>query len=776
MSIWNELLRRNVVKVGAAYALCAWIIAQVAVLISEPFGLPDWFDTAVLIILAIGFPLALLFSWIYELTPSGLKRTGAVGEDADIAPATGSTFNFVLAGLLAGALIGSGALWMLGRDEADDAWSLEAALAEIQASRQAGDMFEAFGLAREIERREPGSPMLAEIWPTISTRVSIPSEPPGARVFWRDYESPGDTWELAGTTPLTDVRLPLGYLRLRFELEDHRPLERTLVTALWSLTPDTIIDATIAYGLPPLRNPIKLDTPASLPEDMVRIPGWMATVDGEQLQLADYFLGRFEVTNREYKAFVDAGGYTTQRYWQHPFLRDGAELSWQDAMSLFTDRSGRPGPSTWLGGDYPNGEDDFPVSGVSWFEAAAFAVFAGRELPSVHHWRRAVNSWTAGWLLPASNLQAESARPVGEAAGMSWAGVYDMGGNVREWVYNAQGDERFILGGAWDESLYSGLILNTTDDPYDRSETNGFRLALTRDNSEIMSRARRPVSVPPTRDLLSFEPVSDEVFERYARQYDYDARPLNAVTEDSREERNWTRERVVVDAVYGDERLPIYLYLPKSARPPYQTVVLFPGAGMFFQSSVDQGSFELDFVVANGRAVVLPVYKGAFDRLDAMGPNPAFDTDAGRNRWIEQHQDMRRAIDYLETRSDIDTNALAYFGFSWGSQIAPNNLVLEPRLKVAVLGLAGVLLTNRFLPEIDPMNFVGRVDVPVLMLSATYDNIYPLETSAIPFYKALGTPDADKQQEIFEAGHQIPDDILVGKSLEWLDRYLGRVE
>ena len=90
------------------------------------------------------------------------------------------------------------------------------------------------------------------------------------------------------------------------------------------------------------------------------------------------------------------------------------------------------------------------MSGVSWFEAAAYAVFAGRELPSVYHWRRAINGWNSGWLLPASNLRAESARPVGEAAGMSWVGAYDMGGNVREWVFNALADGRTAPNGGAD--------------------------------------------------------------------------------------------------------------------------------------------------------------------------------------------------------------------------------------------------------------------------------------------------------------------------------------
>ncbi|NIP92728.1 MAG: SUMF1/EgtB/PvdO family nonheme iron enzyme, partial [Akkermansiaceae bacterium] len=87
----------------------------------------------------------------------------------------------------------------------------------------------------------------------------------------------------------------------------------------------------------------------------------------------DFFIGKYEVTNREYKRFVDAGGYRNREYWRHPFVKDGEELTWDEAMREFVDPSGQPGPSTWMGGDYPAGRDEYPVSGVSWYEAAAYA-------------------------------------------------------------------------------------------------------------------------------------------------------------------------------------------------------------------------------------------------------------------------------------------------------------------------------------------------------------------------------------------------------------------
>ena len=100
-------------------------------------------------------------------------------------------------------------------------------------------------------------------------------------------------------------------------------------------------------------------------------------------------MDRFEVTNRQFKAFVDAGGYTNRRILEGAVRRERPHDAVGDAMARFRDRTGRPGPSTWELGTFPQGQADFPVSGVSWYEAAAYAVFAGKSLPTAFQWRRA---------------------------------------------------------------------------------------------------------------------------------------------------------------------------------------------------------------------------------------------------------------------------------------------------------------------------------------------------------------------------------------------------
>jgi len=86
-----------------------------------------------------------------------------------------------------------------------------------------------------------------------------------------------------------------------------------------------------------------------------------------------------KVTNREYREFVNRGGYWDRELWKIPFVKDGHTLSWEQAMREFVDPTGRPGPATWEAGSYSSGQDNYPVSGVSWYEAAAYAEFAGKR-------------------------------------------------------------------------------------------------------------------------------------------------------------------------------------------------------------------------------------------------------------------------------------------------------------------------------------------------------------------------------------------------------------
>ncbi len=237
-------------------------------------------------------------------------------------------------------------------------------------------------------------------------------------------------------------------------------------------------------------------------------------------------------------------------------------------------------------------------------------------------------------------------------------------------------------------------------------------------------------------------------------------------------------------AVYGGERMPVHLYLPKNVKPPYQAVLFFPGAlaiGAANSANLQMTTFENDFIVMSGRALVYPVYKYTYGRSDprvtSARPEP---TRAYTTRVQQLASDARRALDYLETRPDIDASRLAYYGLSWGGQIGPIIMALDPRIKAGVLLMGGLGLGGgESAPEVDSFNFAPRVRVPVLMLNGDQDFIFPLQTSQQPLFQALGTPSADKKHVLYPGGHEIfvtQHSQIVHEVVGWLDRYVGRVQ
>ncbi len=764
---FEELKRRNVFRVAIAYVIAAWLLIEISATTFPMLRLPEWTATFVTVLLMIGFPVALIFAWAYELTPEGLKKEKDVDRSESITHVTGRKLDFIIIGVLAVALIGVGGFWFMGRDAR---WARNEAFPRIEEYAEAGDWQAAYVLATKVAAVLPDDPTLAELWGTFSWITTIPSNPPGAKVFRRPYAATDAAWEELGTTPLQDIHFPFGLSLIRLELDGRPPLLRVLGGGVRDKSTLSVEETPYADFVNVNPEHYTLDTDETLPEGKVRVPGWTAGSDGQLIEFREFFIGRYEVTNREFKTFVDAGGYRRRDLWEHDFVQDGQAIPWEEAMALLMDKTGRPGPGSWAAGGYPDGEDDYPVAGVSWYEAATYARFVGQELPSVHHWRRAFSSGTLPWMLPASNLDGDALAPVGQFQGVGWTGTFDMLGNVREWCLNSTGDQRVILGGGWNEAYY--MAAQTISDPgsmppLDRSATNGFRLAITGDNSITAQWAQQPVPEPI--DIPHEVPASDEVFAVYLNNYDYDPTPLNATIEATESARYWTRERISFDAVYEGERITLYLYLPRGEFSGYQTIIFWPGAGALWLESFDQARMPLDFALKNGRAVAFPVYKDTFDRR--LPKRPSRTTIARRDLRIQQVKDLRRTIDYLESRADIDAGSLAFYGHSWGGYIGGLVLAVEPRLRVGILNQAG--LGSGALPEIDVVHYLPRVNVPVLQFNGRFDTDFRLETSAKPFFALLGTPLADKKHVVEPTAHFAPQPVVIGETLNWLDKYLG---
>jgi len=100
MSLFEELKRRNVIRVGIAYLVAAWILLQIADLVLENIGAPDWVMQTIMLLMAIGFPLVIIFAWAFEVTPQGIMLEKNVDRTHSITSQTGRKLDFIIIGIL----------------------------------------------------------------------------------------------------------------------------------------------------------------------------------------------------------------------------------------------------------------------------------------------------------------------------------------------------------------------------------------------------------------------------------------------------------------------------------------------------------------------------------------------------------------------------------------------------------------------------------------------------------------------------------------------------
>jgi len=614
-------------------------------------------------------------------------------------------------------------------------------------------------------------------------KIDIRTEPPGAMIYMKEYSDPDSEWSYLGVSPIEKIRLPVGIFRWKIEREGYE----TVLAASFTWKPGA--DPKVGPKILPYDLIRTLDKQGSVPPGLVRIQAAETAIG----KLGDFYIDRFEVTNRQFKEFIDNDGYKRKECWKHKFVKDGKELTWEEVAREFVDLTGQPGPSTWQAGDYPDGQGDYPVSGVSWYEAAAYAEYAGKSLPTSAHWGMARGEYTGilhpvpgGYAIfaPFSNFRGKGPVPVGSLSGITPYGAFDLAGNVREWCWNETPYGRSIRGGAWDDTMYQFGNLSQAP-PMDRSAKNGFRCALYPDPDKIPAPAFQFSKLSAQKNFYKEAPVSDAVFQVYREQFSYDKSDLKAILEPRRESPGgWTQEKITFAAAYGGERVMACLFLPKNATPPYQTVIYFPTSdSVFFRSSKDIESYYevsmfLSFILKSGRAVLYPVYKGTFERggPEFLPLHMGEESHRYTEFVIQVVKDFKRCIDYLETRQDIDSKKIALYGVSWGGALGAIIPAVEERVTTSVL--LGGALDGQGRPEANQINYVTRVRTPTLMLNGKYDSAAgtSFETGIKPMFDLLGTPAGHKELKLYDTDHVPPRNEYIKEILAWLDRYLGPVK
>ena len=630
--------------------------------------------------------------------------------------------------------VGAGAVGLAGPHlESRRAWT--EGFSAFRADVASGNVVAAYDRGRGLREWLSGDEEFEALWHQVTTPASVRTSPGSATLSVQDYASPEGPWVTLGVTPLDDVSLPAAYLRWRIERPGHEPIERAGF--------DLAFRREITFHLPDGKAP----------------PG-MAYVSGDavnpgaphRMRLEPFWLDRTEVSNAEYGDFVKTGGY-----------RGLGARSAEPGTGLPTDlvdRSGLPGPAAWSKGSWPPGEDDHPVRGVSWFEADAYCAWAGKELPTAYHWFAAGGYAGYSDILAHSNFSGVGSVAVGETAAIGPYGHHDLAGNVREWAANEVGGRRAVLGGAWDTPPYQFMSTDAAD-PFDRSDHNGFRCARVPDGP--LHPARAPLPLRPGR----VAGVPDALVELSDKidYFDYDPAPLRASTDSVSDAHPvWRREYVSFDAAYGGERMSAAIFIPRHASPPFAPVVFHPGADAGLLPSLAAAHTGwFDFLSRGNYAVVYPVYKGTYERRAPIsGPIGV------RDQIIQRVKDVRRALDYMETRRDLDLDNVTYYGFSQGAILAPVVTAVESRIDAAVV-LSGGLARERIDEVVEPRNFLSHARRPLLMVGGELDFLFPFQASQRPFFEAWGAPGHEKRLVGMPFGHTPRDMRPVAEEiLRWL--------
>ena len=459
---------------------------------------------------------------------------------------------------------------------------------QIEALSSNGDYFAAYDLASEIDNYLTNDPTITRLTPTISDTLTVTSEPSGAQVYLKRFspDAAGNLLprQLVGTTPIRDLRIARGHYLLYVEKDGFAKTVQTISGAL-------LRGGGATYVPPPLTIEQKLISADKVPNGMTLVTGgdyrlvsWARPTDAKAY-LDDFLIDQYEVSNQDYKEFINAGGYLKKQYWTHQFIKDGKTLTWEEGIQEFRDRTGLPGPRTWSSQNFPEGKGKYPVTDISWYEAAAYAAFRGKQLPTIFQWEKAARNgrivapttympWGAFYpgdaVGPRANFEGDATMPVDCCEfGMSPFGAYNMAGNVSEWCLNETTEGFISAGGAWGEPVYTFGTYGTFPGFY-TSNKRGFRCAMNLGRTGDEGNSRIEIN----KEIPVYAHSSDRDFARSVKAYDYLKSPLDPQLQKS-ETDEWTLERITFNGANG-ERAIAYLYLPRNSPRPLQVIHYLP--------------------------------------------------------------------------------------------------------------------------------------------------------------------------------------------------------
>ena len=429
---------------------------------------------------------------------------------------------------------------------------------------------------------------------------------------------------------------------------------------------------------------------------MVRVPAGIASVSTlDDVKVGAFLIDRFEVTNRQFKAFVDRGGYRARQYWKETFTRDGRRITWDDgdagvpgfdrpARSLDLGRRRVPERPRRRPGERRELVRGRGVRGVRGQAPADDLSLAAGCQP------RLVLGGAGGQQLrrrrPGTGRFVPRHRPVRHARH----------GGQREGVVLERGVGEAVHARRCVES--AGLDVHRTSTRARPGTGRGRTASAACATRRPTRRSTRPSGRSIHRPAEPQRPSTDEAFELFRSLYAYDPAPLDPRSEGRPlETTDWRRETVSFASAVASERITAHLYVPKHATPPYQAVIYAnPGMATRLPSPEPGEERIFEFIVKSGRAFLHPALKGYYQRRYSA---PAGRTErrsrppAGR---VEGLPPLPRLPG--EPRAMWTRDRLAVFGLSRGASLVPILATGDDRLKAAVLFSVGLTPKRRQAP------------------------------------------------------------------------------
>jgi formylglycine-generating enzyme required for sulfatase activity/tRNA A-37 threonylcarbamoyl transferase component Bud32 len=718
----------------------------------------------------------------HETMEAAIRSADAEAAPVRFRPRLSRRTAIVTAGVLLLA-IAAAAVWMKARSNRLRGAMDSIATAEGFLKQRAYP--EAYQAAIAAATILPQDQRVRDVIAASSDKVEVESDPPGATVYLQRFKGPSERSPV-GTTPLIMPQVPGADYLVTLEKPGYAPATRTISTL-------PIFYRGALQQRPTAELQVTLLPASEAPPGMVfvkgseyRLAGWSRPSD-RVVKLDDFFIDRYEVSNREFEQFVRAGGYRHREFWKHPFVDAGKTLSFDEAMRRFRDTTGLPGPRTWSSGAPAPGRENHPVTDVTWYEAAAFAEWKGKKLPSIYQFEKAARhpvTSAFGSSLPwgivgegvdateRANFNGKGTMPVDTMPfGISPWGAHHMAGNVSEWCRNPKQPGFAIRGGSWNDPVYSFGVTGGYPGFYS-SATVGFRCVKERNRDGADQGA---FALSQTEFVPVYRPVGDREFAEIRRRYQYDRVPLDARVLQTVETPNWRREKIAY-TVAGKTVLA-YLYLPTGFRRPLQLIYFVPASDVAGGLKTLPASIEsaLPPFIRSGRAVFGVVLEGYLER-----PRPAgFVLPDSRSAEFAEYvvgrvTEQRRGLDYLESRPDIDGSRIGFFAPSAGSWGGLILAAVETRFRS--VAFSGTGIRAREVGDIavaNRINFAPRVPGPKLMLHGRYDESAPVKSEAEPLFRLLRDP---KRLEIYDGGHAPPAGVAIPILQSWFDQTLGPVE